>query len=158
MADLESARFPIVNQVTVDATPERIFEVFEDAESWPQWVESIVNVKWTSPKPFRAGTTRIVTLKGVAADETFITWDPGKRMTFYFNATSVPFAKCFCEDYWLENAGNGQTVVHHTVVFEPNLLTFFMGPILRSSMRKMFKVALQSLSDYLKKHPKQNSL
>lgn len=148
MGELESVSSPIVNKIIVDATPERIFEVFEDAASWPEWVGSINKVEWTSSRPFRRGTTRIVTLQGVKADETFITWDHGRRMTFYFTATSIPFAKRFCEDYKLEAIGNGHSEIRHTVIFEPNFLTALISPLLKSSMKKMFKKALQDLSVY----------
>ena len=37
----------------------------------------ITKVDWTSPKPFRAGTTRTVTLNGIKVDEVFVVWDHG---------------------------------------------------------------------------------
>jgi len=56
----ESFRF----ETTLDATPERVFEVFEDPESWPIWARAIQTVTWTSPKPFAVGTTRDVDIVG----------------------------------------------------------------------------------------------
>ena len=44
--------------VEVEATPQKIFEVFEDAHAWTVWALPIKKVEWTSPKPFGVGTTR----------------------------------------------------------------------------------------------------
>lgn len=67
------------NQV-IAATPEQIFEVFEDPDAWPQWVPPIKHVEWTSPKPFGQGTTRTVTMKGgIILEEEFMPL--GKRQT-----------------------------------------------------------------------------
>lgn len=154
LEDLKSATSPITNQVTVNATPETIFRVFEDPDSWPKWVDAIDHVEWTSPKPYGAGTTRTVTLSGVVAEESFILWDHGKRMTFYFTAISVPFAKSFCEDYRLESVNEKQTIIHHTLLFKPNLLTKLISPVLKPSMKKTFRKALLGLSDYLESQNK----
>ena len=44
-------------------------------ESWPYWAVGIKKVEWTSPKPFRVGTTRTVTFAdGTEVYERFIAW------------------------------------------------------------------------------------
>ncbi len=85
---LDSAPIKFVNEVEINASPERVFDVFEDGKSWPKWFKEVVKVEWTSPKPFGVGTTRTVTLKTMTVHEKFIAWDTGKRFTFYFTATS----------------------------------------------------------------------
>jgi len=147
LAYLDSALYRIENQVIVNASPGQVFKVFEDENSWPEWVEAINKVEWTSPKPFGVGTTRTVILKAVTADEKFIAWDPGKRFTFYFTATSVPFAHKFCEDYQLEPVDKGKTKLTHVVAFQPCFLLKAVGPILKRNMATIFLKALQSLAN-----------
>ena len=61
---LEQTKNVFVATEIVRATPEQIFDVFEDAHSWTVWALPIQKVEWTSPKPFGIGTTqgRILTL------------------------------------------------------------------------------------------------
>lgn len=146
---LDSAPYQIKNEVIINASPERIFEVFEDGDSWCKWVKAINKVEWTSPKPFGVGTTRTVNLNNVKAYEKLIVWDTGKRLAFYFAATSIPFARAFCEDYQLEPLDNGKIKIRHTVAFEPNNLSKVAGPIMKRIMRNMFRNALHSLADLL---------
>lgn len=149
LARLDSVAYRIENNVIVNASPERVFEVFEDGNSWPEWVDAIDNVEWTSPKPFGVGTTRTVTLKGVKAYEKFIAWDPGKRFTFYFSETSLPFMRSFCEDYQLEPLDTGKTLITHVVAFEPHFMLKVLGRVLKRIMGNMFKEALMSLRTFV---------
>jgi hypothetical protein len=55
---VETAPLHFSNSVDLAITPEQLFEMFEDAESWPRWVSSLTKVIWTSPQPFGPGTTR----------------------------------------------------------------------------------------------------
>ena len=47
------APFRFVSTVDLAITPEQLFEVLADAESWPQWATVITKVVWTSPEPAR---------------------------------------------------------------------------------------------------------
>ena len=44
----ESFRFETI----LETTPEKVFEVFEDPESWPVWAGAIRKVTWTILKAF----------------------------------------------------------------------------------------------------------
>lgn len=57
---IESAPFRFVSTVDLAITPEQLFEVLTDAESWPHWATVITEVTWTSPEPRGIGTTRTV--------------------------------------------------------------------------------------------------
>jgi uncharacterized protein YndB with AHSA1/START domain len=147
---LESAPVRFVNQVEIDAPPERVFEVLEDGESWPKWFKDIVRVEWTSPKPFGVGTTRTVTLKTMTVYEKFIAWDPGKRFTFYFTATSTPSAHAFIEDYRLKASGQGGTKFTYTVAYEPRLPLKMAGPVAKLILGNMFRNGARSLAAFMK--------
>jgi len=57
---LQQTKNVFVSVEIIKATPEQIFEVFEDAHSWTVWAMPIQKVDWTSPKPYGIGTTRSV--------------------------------------------------------------------------------------------------
>lgn len=95
--------------VELDCTPDQLFDVFEDADSWPLWVPVIRQVEWTSPQPPRVGTTRTVRMVGgLEARERFTAYERGRRMQFVF--TSVPTAGVdgFGEDYRVTDLGDGR--------------------------------------------------
>ena len=55
---IENAPYRFRNSIDLAITPEQLFEVFADAESWPRFVTLIGRVTWTSPQPHGVGTTR----------------------------------------------------------------------------------------------------
>ncbi len=61
---IDSAPFRFVSTVDLAITPEQVFEVLDDAESWPQWATAITKVTWTSPQPHGVGTTRTGDMRG----------------------------------------------------------------------------------------------
>ncbi len=148
---LYSAPVRIVNEVTINAAPEKVFEVLEDPDAWPKWFKDIVRVEWTSPKPFGVGTTRAVTLKAMTVYEKFLVWETGKRFSFYFTETSLPFAHAFCEDYRLEASGSGTTRFIYTVALEPRFLIRLAGPVGRFILGRMFRNGARSLAIYMER-------
>src|SRR3954469_2922596 len=58
------APFRFVSTVDLSITPEQLFEVLADAESWPHWATVITKVTWTSQEPRGIGTTRTVDMRG----------------------------------------------------------------------------------------------
>ncbi len=46
---IDNAPFRFVSTVDMAITPEQLFEVLADAESWPQWATVITKVTCTSP-------------------------------------------------------------------------------------------------------------
>jgi hypothetical protein len=65
------APFRFVSTVDLTITPEQIFEVLGDAESWRHWATVITDVVWTSPEPRDVGTTRMVSMRGNVCSTTF---------------------------------------------------------------------------------------
>lgn len=131
--DEAPARF--VAEVDVAATPEDVFDAFEDAESWPQWALPIKKVEWTSPRPFGIGTTRTVTMIGGVGKEVFIAWERGKRMAFRFTETSMPNTAAFAEDYQVTDLGTGRTRVRWIMAMEPTGASATMLRVLGFAMQ-----------------------
>ena len=148
---VESAPERIVNEIELEASPERVFEVLENGDAWPRWFDDILKVEWTSPKPFGVGTTRIVTLKPMTVYEEFIAWETGKRFTFCFTGTSLPFMKALCEDYRLEPLGKNRTKFTYIVAYDPHLHIELAGPIGKWALGNMFQNATHSLANFMLK-------
>jgi hypothetical protein len=96
----ETAPYRFTNSVDLAITPEQLFEVLADAQSWPHWASVITNVTWTSPEPRGVGTTRTVDMRGgIVGDEEYLVWEPFSRMAFRFNQCSTRAVAAFAEDY-----------------------------------------------------------
>lgn len=129
-------------ETEIEATPDRIFDVFEDAHAWTVWAGPIQNVEWTSPKPFGVGTTRTVTMMGnMVGEEVFIAWERGKRMAFCFTRASTSTIGAFAEDYQVEDLGDGKVRVRWVMAMEPKgpsrLTLALFGPVMSWALRGM---------------------
>ena len=146
----ESFRFETI----LDATPERVFEVFEDAESWPVWAGAIKKVTWTSPKPFVVGTTRDVDITGgLIAHERFFVWDPPHRMAFYFVGTNKPAVNSLAEYYELQPLDDGRTRFIWRVAFESRSFMRYVSPLLRPAVRVFMGRIVKGLESYVRELP-----
>ncbi|MDT7719644.1 MAG: hypothetical protein QOE94_655 [Mycobacterium sp.] len=102
-SDAVQGRYLFRNSVDLAITPEQLFEVLGDAESWPRWASVITKVTWTSPEPRGVGTTRTVDMRGgIVGKEEFLAWEPFTRMAFRFNECSTQAVAAFAEDYRVE--------------------------------------------------------
>ena len=128
----------------VRATPEQIFEVFEDAHAWTVWALPIQKVEWTSPKPYGVGTTRSVHMMGgLVGYERFVAWERGRRMAFTFVGASKNAVEKFLEDYRVENLGDGRCRVEWRMAMEARGFSrhfmFLTRPLMRLANRRMFR-------------------
>jgi len=105
---IDTAPFRFSNSVDLAITPEQLFEVLADAESWPRWASVITKVTWTSPEPRGVGTTRTVEMRGgMVGNEEYLAWKPFTRMAFRFNECSTQAVAAFAEDYRVEAIPGG---------------------------------------------------
>lgn len=97
---VDTATHRFSNSVELAITPQQLFEVLADAESWPQWAKVITGVTWTTPEPRGVGTMRTVTMRGglVGAEE-FIAWEEHTMLAFRFNEASEKRIRAFAERY-----------------------------------------------------------
>jgi hypothetical protein len=99
---IDAAPVRFVSKVDLAITPEQLFEVLGDAESWPHWATVITKVVWTSPEPRGVGTTRTVTMRGnIVGDEEYIASEPFFHMAFRLNQSNSKAISAFAEDYHL---------------------------------------------------------
>jgi carbon monoxide dehydrogenase subunit G len=146
----ETAPYRFCNSVELAITPEQVFEVLGDAESWPHWASVITKVTWTSPEPRGVGTTRIVDMRGgIVGDEEFLVWEPFSRMAFRFNECSTRAVAAFAEDYRVEAIPGGCRLTW-TLAQKPagpaKLAMFVARPLLNIAFRR-FLTNLRRYSD-----------
>ena len=133
------------NSVDLAITPEQLFEVLADADSWPRWAK----VTWTSPEPRGVGTTRTVKMRGIVGDEEFIAWEPFSHMAFRFNACSTRSVAAFAEDYRVQVIPGGCRLTW-TMAQKPagpaRLAMVVVGPLLNLGLRRFLR-NLRSYTD-----------
>ena len=146
------APFRYVSTVDLAITPEQLFEVLADAESWPQWATVITKVTWTSPEPRGVGTTRTVNMRGgIVGDEEFLAWEPFTHMAFRFNEASTGSIGAFAEDYRVVPTADGCNLTW-VMAMKANGVAARIGMSLgRPVMARMFQKFLYKLRDYTNK-------
>jgi carbon monoxide dehydrogenase subunit G len=149
---IDNAPFRFVSTVDLSITPEQVFEVLDDAESWPQWATVITNVTWTSPQPRGVGTTRTVDMRGgIVGDEEFLAWEPHSHMAFRFNQASTGSIAAFAEDYRIVPTASGCNLTW-VMAMKPKSVAARMGMSLgRPVMSWMFQRFLYNLRSYTEK-------
>jgi len=117
---IQSAPFRFSNSVDLAITPEQLFEVLADADSWPRWAKVITKVTWTSPEPYGVGTTRVVDMRGgLTGDEEFLAWEPYTYLAFRFNSCSNKAVAAFAEEYRVVETPGGCRLTW-TIAQKPN--------------------------------------
>jgi ribosome-associated toxin RatA of RatAB toxin-antitoxin module len=140
----DNAPLCLVNEGELGCTPERLFEIFEDPESWPVWVQGVQKVEWTSPKPYAVGTTRTVMFAGgMRIEESFQIWDHGKRMAFCVTGSSRKVFAALAEDYQVTDLGSGRCKLRWTLALDPvgfyRAIIPFAAPVMRWQTARVVK-------------------
>ncbi|MGZ4511569.1 MAG: SRPBCC family protein [Mycobacterium sp.] len=140
---IDNAPFVFRNSVDLAITPEQLFEVLADAESWPRWASVITKVTWTSPEPRGVGTTRVVEMRGrMVGNEEFLAWEPFTHMAFRFNECSTQAVAAFAEDYRVEVIPGGCRLTW-TMAQKPagpaRLAMYLVGPLLNLGLRRFLR-------------------
>lgn len=157
-AESDPGRLRFRNSVELAITPEQLFEVLADAESWPRWASVITKVTWTSPAPRGVGTTRVVEMRGDVVGDVGappacggekIAWEPFSHMAFRFDECSTRSVAAFAEDYRVEVIPGGCRLMW-TMAQKPavpaRLAMFAVGPLLNLGLRRLLR-DLRSYTD-----------
>ena len=152
MSFIDTAPLKISHQVDLEASPQRVFEILADVDTWPRWFKGMNKAEWTSPEPHGVGSTRCVYLMGkvLRVDETFLAWDPGKHFAFRFDDQSLPLAGAAIEDLRLEDIGNGRCRLRYDVYLELPGPLKLMRPVVQPLLRTIFGRGVRGLMDYVK--------
>ena len=147
---IERAPLQFSNVIELNATPDVVFDVLADIDSWPKWFEGMTSSAWLTPAPYGQGSQRQVTLLGlVKVDETFLVWQPGKRFCFRFEQQNALLAKAGIEDVQLKALDNNRCRLTYSVYLElpkpMSALSFALKPVLGM----IFKRGAQGLAKHM---------
>mgnify|MGYP006357626257 FL=1 len=140
---VDSAPSRFANSVELNITPQQLFEVLADADSWPRWAKVITNVEWTTPEPRGVGTTRLVTMRGgLLGSEEFLAWDEHRMMAFRFNEASEKRTKAFAERYDAVATDTGCRLTWTMAMEVTGVARHTLGlskPVLNATFRRFLK-------------------
>lgn len=135
----------------LETAPTRFEETFVIARSAQQVWEELTNDKpldwcrllditWTSPRPFGIGTTRQAKVaKGaITVQEHFFIWEDGRRYAFYVTSANLPLFKRVAEDYVVEPTGTDSCTFTWTVAAEPTTLGKPGAPLNAAIFKSIF--------------------
>ena len=123
-----------------------------DGPAWTEWLP-LTKVTWTSPRPFCVGATRTVNLDETEIDEVFFAWEEGRRMAFYFQASTLPVSAAV-EDYRVVEVPGGCELQWTGRVSAPLIL----GWLLNRRLTAMLKAGMPKLEALIKSNPKRFGL
>ncbi|MDC3956031.1 SRPBCC family protein [Polyangium jinanense] len=151
---VDSAPQRIANVVTIDATPERVFDLFATGERQEEWFQDFVACRWTSPEPHTVGTTREVQLKTLTVKERFLAWDRGQRLAFSIDGITLPIVKQMLEDLRFEplDGGRRTRLVWH-VFYTPALVMVPVHGAARAVFSHMFRRSAEKLQRFAEHNP-----
>jgi len=138
--------------VQVSCTPDQLFDVFEDADSWPKWTTVIRDVQWTTPPPIGEGSVRTVRMAGMFAEELFTAWDRGRRMAFCFTQFDQPTLSAFAEEWLVVPTPDGGSHVTWRVGMEPSGIGRYTTALSKPFMGLGLKLMLLRLRRYVARH------
>lgn len=128
-----------------------VFAALEDGPAWGEWLQGL-QVEWTSPKPFKEGTTRTVKAGPHTIEEVFFAWEDGRRFAFRFERTTLPIG-AGAEEYVLADTDDG-CELHWTVRLSPkNPLLFPLSFLVSRGMISGFRKGLPLLQELIAKDP-----
>lgn len=133
----------VVETVELPCSPERLFQSFEDAGDWSEWLG--IEVEWHAP--VSPDTSRTIRGSGLRALEQFTEWEHGVRMAFYFAETDSPYFRRFGEEWRVTDLGEGRCRLTWTVGAELAGVFRFITPLVRWGLRRSVLPKFPKLAD-----------
>jgi uncharacterized protein YndB with AHSA1/START domain len=148
---IDSAPHRIAAVAEIPTTPQKVFDIFATSDHQHVWMPDFVACRWTSAEPHGVGATREIQLKALTARERFLIWEPGKRLTFSIDATTVPVTAQSVEDMRFEPIGDGSStrLVWH-VFYTPTRAILPLHPVVRAVFGHMFRSSAKNLADWVR--------
>lgn len=144
---IETARFRSTNSIDLTITPSQLWQVLEEAESWPRW-SMLTKMAWNSPRPHRVGSTRTIeTRSGARAVEEVIAWHPQNHLAFRMNEISEPIAGGSVEEHRIEATLQGCRLTW-TLAHDPKDPGFLTKLVAKRVMNRKYRQYLAKLRTY----------
>ena len=126
------------------ASPEAVFAVLADHERWPEWFPNVKAVEVLGPAE-GVGARRRVKIPGMAVDEEFIAWEPGRLFAFTATACRPGAFRSLVEHCRIEPVDGGGCEVTWTMCIEPARL---LAPVMKAAtgtLSKNLTAAMEAL-------------
>lgn len=149
---IDQAPFNFDHDIVIEASPERVFQIFASGEGQEVWFQDFVSVTWHHPEPHGVGTTRDVKLKLLSVNERFLAWDVGRRLSFSIDSITLPILRQMMEDLQFSPSGTG-CHLRWRVYYSPTPLMRLVHPLARLIFGNMFKASLAALKKYAELNP-----
>ena len=148
---IDAAPHRIANVVTIDAPPQRVFDIFATADHQDEWMPDFKACRWTSGEPHDVGATREIELKVLTVKERFLIWEPAKRLMFSVDAITLPIINQMAEDMRFEpiSGGAATRLIWH-IYYTPARLATPIHPAARAVFGHMFGSAAKNLAQWVK--------
>ena len=139
------------NEAILEATPDEVFALLADTDSWARWFPEFEGAYWLTDGEPGVGARRVAELDIMDVREEFLAWEPGERFAFTVTGMTLPLATRLVEDYRMAPHGDGQCEFTWDVYFEPRWFLRPFGFLLRHQFGTMFEEATASLVDYVRR-------
>ncbi|MEM8593386.1 MAG: SRPBCC family protein [Pseudomonadota bacterium] len=148
--DFDSAPIRFSNTIELDVSADQLFDVFEDENSWPQWVTGMDSAPWTSDGERAAGSTRTVSMGNgrFLADELFFVWERPHAMAFHFESASSGVMASFAERYQVTPVDDERCTLTWTVIQVPQGIGKVTLPLMKPVINLILKKVLTQLQAY----------
>lgn len=115
---ITSAPIAIEAHAESTASPDAVFAVLADHETWPEWFPAVKSVTVIGAAS-GVGARRRVVVPGLTVDEEFIAWEPGVRWSFTGLAAKPGVLRSLVEDCRLSPLDSGGTAISYTMYLDP---------------------------------------
>jgi hypothetical protein len=102
---VKTAPHHVCREIGLDVSPARAFEALTD-HRWLEWFPDLREITWNPPRG--VGGTRYVRLGHVEAHETFLAWEPAKRLAFSVDRSTLPVLTAMLVDFQLTSLLDGR--------------------------------------------------
>ena len=139
----------ITKEITVDSTPERVWDVLSDYTGISNWSPSVESAEGTSSNEQGLGAVRSCQVSGLGSiEETVVDWKDGDHLTIEITPFG-PMKKSIST--WSVRDHNGKTIVRARVEFQAKfgLIGLLMEKlIMRRKFSKVIGESLEGLRYY----------
>jgi hypothetical protein len=126
------------HRITITASPETIFQIYEDVQNWHTWDPDTKQANLDGP--FRVGSSgRITPPKGMTVPMVLTQVVPGRCFTV---ESKIPLFRMLFEHELVPMPG--VTEVVHRVTFS-GLMSYVLGPMLSKQLNRGLPVTLRKL-------------
>jgi len=140
----ETAPIRVQGRAATTASPDAVFAVLADHRRWPEWFPNVKAVEVLGPAE-GVGARRRVKIPGMAVDEEFIGWEPGKLFAFTATAAKPGAFRALVEHCRIEPSERGGCEVTWTMAFEPAPLFAPLMKLAKGTLAKNLTKAMANL-------------